>query len=145
MRQTDPPAKDDRVDDFGTVEPVFRSIFAKVWARGSEDLDVLNSLPPIERAIYATHLLEGELDNGGWYQAFGNRNAHLIEPAIEGYELLGLPDYAAHLRDVRAMGFDEQSEDAVGEALDTAYFQLSGSEAARAAMLRRQASANPTA
>jgi hypothetical protein len=125
------------VDDFGTVEPVFQLIFAKVWASGSEDLGVLNSLPPIERAIYATRLLEGDLDNGGWYQAFGNGKAHLIEPAIEGYQLLGLPMYAAHLRRVRAVGFDGRSEDAVGDALDKAYFALSGSEAARAAVVRR--------
>ena len=124
------------MDDFSTVDPVFQSTFAKVWARGSEDEEVLNRLPPIDRAIYATRVLEGELNNGGWYQAFGNGVDHLIEPAIEGYELLGLPEYAAHLRAVRAAGFDERSEDAVGAGLDNAFFRLSGSEAARAAIVR---------
>jgi Domain of unknown function (DUF4375) len=126
------------MDDFATVEPVFRSIFAEVWASGAEDPEVLNRLSPADRAIYATHLLEGELDNGGWYQAFGNGVDHLIEPAIEGYELLGLAEYAGHLRNVRAAGFDEQSEDPVGGALDSAYSRLSGADAARAAMVRRE-------
>jgi hypothetical protein len=40
---------------------------------------------------------------------------------------------------VRAAGFDEDSPDEVGEGLDEAYYQLSGSEAARADLIR----ANP--
>jgi hypothetical protein len=122
-------------DDYAIVEPVFKSILAKVWASGDEDVEVLTNLSPVDRAIYATHILEGELDNGGWYQAFFNGTDRLIEPAIEGYELLGLPDYAAHLRTVRALGFHAGAEESLGNALDRAYFRLSGSDGARARLV----------
>lgn len=123
--------------DFDEIEPVFQSILDRIWAGGTEDTNVFNRLSTIERAIYSTRVLEGQLDNGGWYQAFFNRVDHLVEPAIEGYQFLGLPEYATHLRDVRAAGFGEDSWNEVGETLDEAYFRLSGSEAARAAALKR--------
>jgi hypothetical protein len=124
------------LDDFDVVEPVFQRIFASVWLKGEEDGDALAKLPREERAIYTTRILEGQLDNGGWYQVFGNGVDHLLEPAIDGYELLGLADYASHLREVRAVGFNDGSPDEIGEALDGAYFRLSGSEAARAHLIR---------
>lgn len=124
------------VDAFETVEPSFQSIFSRVWASGTEDARVLHQLTPLERAIYATRIIEGMIDNGGWYAVFYNGVDHLIEPATEGYELLGLPEYAEHLRRVRVTGFGEHSPEATARALDDEYFRLSGSEEARAAALR---------
>jgi hypothetical protein len=124
------------VDDFEVVEPVFQQIFATVWHEGAEDSRALESLSALDRAVYATRVIEGELDNGGWYQAFGNGVDHLIEHAMSGYELLGLADYAGHLRDVHASGFTAVSPDELGTALDQAYFRLSGSELARADLIR---------
>lgn len=124
------------MDDFEVVEPIFQGIFARVWHSREEDLDALSELSREERAIYATRILEGELDNGGWYQVFGNGVDHLVEPAIDGYELLGLEDYASHVREVRETEFSGDSPEAFGEALDAAYFELSGSEAARADLIR---------
>jgi hypothetical protein len=119
---------------FDAVEPFFQSVHARVWTDGSEDL---SGLSPLESAIYATRVLEDDIDNGGHYQAFGNGTDQLIEPAIEGYEHLGLPAYAAHFRHVRAIGFHEHSPEEVGESLDDAYFRLSGSEEARAVAIYR--------
>jgi hypothetical protein len=123
------------VDAFEKVEPVFQAILARVWAGGDEDLQVLGLLTPLERAVYATRMLEGAIDNGGWYSVFYNNVDHMIEPAIDGYEVLGLPDYAEHLRNVRALGFREDSPEALGTAVDHEYFALSGSEEARAVAL----------
>jgi hypothetical protein len=119
-------------DSFSRVEPVFQRIFDEIWANGVEDLQAVGA---VERAIYATWVLEGDVDNGGWYQAFGNGTDALIEPAIDGYELMGLPEYAAVLREVRAQNFDESSPDEVGERLDRLWFELSGSEEARARLV----------
>jgi hypothetical protein len=127
------------VDDakaFEVVEPVFRRIFAAVWKDGSESAAALDSISEGERAIYATRILEAELDNGGWYQVFFNHVDGLIEHAIAGYVLLGLPEYAAHLREVRAKGFDGDAPEQLGDLLDNAYFRLSGSEVARAALVQ---------
>jgi len=118
------------------VEPVFQRIFDVVWASGAESSEALNSLSDAERAIYATRVIEGQLDNGGWYQVFGNGVDHLIGPAIDGYLLLGLPEYAAVLTEVRAESFGEDSPEELGERLDNAYFALSGSEEARASLVK---------
>jgi hypothetical protein len=66
---------------------------------------------------------------------FGNGTDALIESAIEGYMLLGLPDYAAVVREVRSQAFDQDSPEAVGEQLDHAFFRLTGSEEARARLI----------
>jgi hypothetical protein len=124
------------VDDFDVVEPVFQRVFGAVWSGRKENLDAFARLPEAERAIYATRIVEGQLDNGGWYQVFGNGVDHLLEAAIDGYELLGLADYAAHLRKVREVEFNGSSPEDIGEALDDAYFRLSGSEAACARIIR---------
>jgi hypothetical protein len=88
------------MDDFDKVELVFQTIFARLMT--VRDLaTAVDGLPESERAIVATRVLEGDVDNGGCYQLFGNGNDGMIEPAISGYERLGLPDYAAVLRDVR--------------------------------------------
>ncbi len=123
------------MDDFLVVEPVFRRIFATVSSRNEEDADALTNLTEDERAIYVTRILEGELDNGGWYQVFGNGVGHQLEAAVTGYERLGLPDYAALIRAVRDAGFSEQSPEALGERLDAAYFELTGSESSRAELI----------
>lgn len=125
------------MDAFDRVEPVFQTIFARVWARGAEDLGMLAGLTPVERAVYATRIVEGQIENGGWYQAFFNDVDHLIEPAIEGYELLDLAEHAEHFRHVRAIGFTADTPQPIGEALDDEYFRLSDAEAARAAALTR--------
>jgi hypothetical protein len=123
------------LDDFGTVEPIFQRIIARLVT--ALDLSAaVDALPAAERAIVATRVLEGDVDNDGWYQLFGNRNDGMIEPSISGYETLGLTDYAAVLRDVRSKGFNEASPAALGDELDAVYFALSGSEAARAALVK---------
>ena len=125
------------MDDFDVVAPVFQRIFARLGT--ALDLPAaVDALPAAERAIVATSIVEGEVDNGGWFQLFGNGNDGMIEPAILGYERLGLPDYAAVLRDVRSRNFNEGSPEALGDALDAADFALSGSEAARAALVRSE-------
>lgn len=123
------------MDDFDVVEPVFRRIFATVWAHGEEDSAALAALTEDEWAIYVTRVLEGQLDNGGWFQVFGNGVDQHLEAALAGYERLGLPDYAAVVQAVRDAGFGEDSPEESGEGLDAAYFELSGSESARAELI----------
>jgi hypothetical protein len=123
-------------EDFRIVEPVFRGIHARVWPDGADRPRALSILGEDELAIYVTRLLEGQVDNGGWYQLFGNGEDYLIEPAIAAYEHLGLPDYAEVVRAVRDAGFAEDSPEELGERLDARYFRLSGSENARADLVR---------
>jgi hypothetical protein len=99
-------------------------------------MSALAALSEDERAIYATRIIEGQWDNGGLFQVFGNGVDHLLEPAIGAYEHLGLLDYAALIRAVRAAGFRVDSPLELGEQLDGRYFGLSGSESARAELIK---------
>lgn len=115
------------------VERAYQALRARVWDadEGDDDDASLVALTPLERAIYVTRELEDELADGGWYLVFANENDRLIDVAIEGYELLGCPAYAAHLREVLGCGFGDESDDDEGERLDDLYAALDGSEAAR--------------
>jgi hypothetical protein len=102
-----------------------------------EGTEALDALTPDERALLVTSELEAALADGGWYLVFADNEESLLEPAIEGYERLGLPAYAAHLREVVASGFGDASPEAEGERLDEAFAELSGSTAAREALASR--------
>lgn len=115
------------------VEREYRALRDRVWDTdgGDDDEGSLAALSPLERAVYVTRELEDELADGGWYLVFANEDDGLIEAAIAGYELLGCPAYAAHLREVRSSGYGDESSDDEGERLDARYLDLTGSEDAR--------------
>lgn len=116
------------------VQRAYASVRERVWnaVEGDDDDSALARLPPLERAIYVTRELEEELGDGGWYLVFANEDDHLIPYAIEAYELLGLPSYAAHVRNVQASGFGDESGEEETDALDREFAGLSGAEAGRA-------------
>lgn len=122
------------------MDAAYARIRDLVWdAEAGDDSDeLLAGLVPLERAIYVTRELEQELADGGWYLVFANEDDRLIAAAIDGYELLGLPAYAAHLRHVQRTEFGDASGEDESETLDEAFRALSGAEEARAAALRTQ-------
>ena len=117
-----------------SVQRAYARVRERVWDadEGDDNDDVLARLEPLDRAVYVTRELEEELAEGGWYLVFANEDDGLIPHAIRGYELLGLPAYAAHLRDVVDSGFGDESSEDEGDRLDTVYAALTGAEAARA-------------
>jgi hypothetical protein len=129
------------VTDEELVRHVYERIRARVWDAddGDDDDDALGGLTLEERAIYATRELEDELAEGGWSFVFANADDGLIEPAIEGYELLGLRRYAALLRAVRRVGYSDTGPESEGERFDARFERLSGADRARARLIRRRA------
>ena len=111
----------------------YARVRALVWdsEEGDDDDAALARLTPLDRALYVTRELEQELADGGWYLVFANEDEGLIPHAIEAYELLGLPAYAAHLREVLDSGFGDASTEDESDELDRAFAALSGAEAAR--------------
>jgi hypothetical protein len=63
-----------------------------------DESSVLQNLAPGVRAIYATYLVDAEVNNGGFNQYFYNSHGALAGTALAGYELLGAEDYAAVMR-----------------------------------------------
>ncbi len=127
------------VTDEELVRHVYERIRARVWDAddGDDDDAALRRLSREERAIYATRELEDELVEGGWSFVFANADDALIEPALEGYELLGLRRYAALLRAVRRDGYSDLAPLSAGELLDERFERLSGADRARARLIRR--------
>ncbi len=117
-----------------TVQRAYARVRERVWDadEGDDDEVALARLTPLERALYVTRVLEEELADGGWYLVFANEDDHLVPLAVEAYDLLGLPEYARHFRDVLAAGFGDESGEDESDRLDREYAALSGAEAARA-------------
>jgi len=116
-----------------TVQQAYARVRERVWDadEGDDDDDALARLTPLERALYVTRELEEELADGGWYLVFANEDDYLIPHAVEAYELLGLPEYAKHFREVQDSAFGDESSEDESDRLDRAYAALSGAEAAR--------------
>jgi hypothetical protein len=126
-----------RVEAADAVRRVYERTANRILdSEGTDDPAAIASLSEAERAVYVTRALEDELDDGGWYLVFANSNDHRIDPAIEAYELLGLPRYAELLRAVRTVGLDDDSPDGLSERLDSRYGRLTGAEQARARLIR---------
>jgi hypothetical protein len=115
------------------VQREYARVRELVWDadEGDDDDDALGRLTPLDRALYVTRELEQELADGGWYLVFANEDDDLIPHAVEAYELLGLPEYAAHFRSVLDSAFGDESSEDDSDALDRAYAALSGAEEAR--------------
>jgi hypothetical protein len=70
-----------------------------VAERGEDDRDeVIDALPIGTKAIYATALVNLEVNNGGFNQFFFNSSGRLAGVALAGYELMGADDYASVMR-----------------------------------------------
>jgi hypothetical protein len=150
----------DAVNDF---DPRFRTLTVKLfqdlppqeapWAiqqhvlmKIQEDEDrapeILASMAPGVRAVYAALALDIEVKNGGFNQFFWNRPHHVVGYALEGLDYVGAAQHAAHLRDAmdRAVAerqrlmpyhvegsleaFSASYHEGVFEELDTSYYGL---------------------
>lgn len=83
------------------VEP----LFAKIDTSGTPEtyLASIASLPRSEVGLFAAHLCLGEIYNGGFLQFYWNNAGVLAPEAIEGFDLIGMPEMAALLRDTDAL------------------------------------------
>lgn len=117
------------------LEAVYADIERRVAFDPDDDdwsLDAaMGGLSEPERALWVTRFLERTLADGGWSLVLADAWGTLLEPAVRAYELLGLPDYAAHITRVLASRYDGSS-DAESERLDEEFAVLSGAEEARA-------------
>lgn len=68
------------------------------WGAVRNEADVVAHLAAGVRAIYATFIVDAEVNNGGFNQFFYNPHGVLAGEALRGYELLGAEDYADVMR-----------------------------------------------
>src|SRR5687768_11452474 len=83
-------------DDIG--DAVLQHVEWRVRRHASDRAAAIHGLPPGVRAIYATFLVDAEVNNGGFNQFFYNPHGELAGIALSGYELLGAEEYAEVMR-----------------------------------------------
>ena len=83
-------------DDIG--DAVLQHVEWRIRARGGDHATALHALPPGMRAIYATFIVDAEVNNGGFNQFFYNPHGELAGIALSSYELLGAEEYAEIMR-----------------------------------------------
>src|ERR1051325_1040325 len=80
------------------ADAIAQHVALRMADSGKDRLAVVDALPPGTRAIYATWLVDNEVNQGGFNQYFHNSRGVLAGVALAGYELLGVEDYAAVMR-----------------------------------------------
>jgi hypothetical protein len=137
-------ALDPDVDAYLEVEPVFQAALGRLGARAADPAALVHE-PAGIRAIVATRLIDGLVENGGWTAVFAEGMADLLPVAVEGYGLLGLDEHASLAALARARGFlppgpgdnrpDDPADFAFWEDLEAGWFDLPSPETARAAYI----------
>lgn len=83
-------------DDIG--DAILQHVEWRVRKHKGDHAAAVDALPPGVRAVYATFLVDAEVNNGGFNQFFYNPHGVLAGVALAGYELLGAEEYAEIMR-----------------------------------------------
>ena len=83
-------------DEIG--DAVVQHVHLRAAGTWGQEARVIRALPPGVRAVYATWLVDAEVNNGGFNQYFFNSSGQYAGDALDGYELLGAEEYAAVMR-----------------------------------------------
>ncbi len=122
------------------AEAVFQATIERL---GEAWLDpaTLRAQPPAIRMLLATHVIDSQVDNGGWPAVFYDATDVFVPDAIEGYRLLGLEEHARLAERILEHGFvDGADDEAAWAQFDQAWSALPSVERARA----KYVSANPS-
>src|SRR5262245_48687057 len=98
------------IPDAQLEQAIFDYASLKIGDNYNRELTVVRSLAPGVQALYATWLIEAEVNNGGFNQFFWNSSGAFAEDAVTGFELFGLSDLAALTRDAIGIHAAEAKE-----------------------------------
>lgn len=89
-----------------------QAIVDHIHLRGADQHDktrrIFASLPAAFRMVYATWIMEGEVENGGFHQFFWNCSDRIADEALAGLRLLGASEYAGLMEKAMAMKVREE-------------------------------------
>ena len=80
------------------ADAIVQHVHLRVAGSWGREAEIIRALPPGVRAIYATWLVDVEVNNGGFNQFFFNSSGQYAGDALAGYELLATEEYAAVMR-----------------------------------------------
>jgi hypothetical protein len=128
--------EDDPMVACETVQPVFERLLDEVAAaRPERPIEVLPGWSAGERAILATRVVSGEIDNGGAPAVVYDAVGQLLPDAIDGFRLLGLAEHADALAGLVASGFNGDSPDGADDDFHETWFSLPDTVPAQAAYI----------
>lgn len=74
------------------------------------ETEIVNAWPAGLRMLYATWIVEAEVNNGGFNQYFRNTNAKTAQAAIDGFNLIGAKQHAELMADAMQIRDAERAE-----------------------------------
>jgi hypothetical protein len=98
-----------KLPDDQLEEAVLDIVEALIGNLPDPDSQRLAALPEGARAVFSTTHLEGEVGNGGFNQYFWNTDGRIVQDALQGYKLMGMPKHAASVRKAIALWKGEQT------------------------------------
>jgi hypothetical protein len=75
---------------------VFEALVERISALDDDgEHELVNQLSPGQKMVWATDIVDGEIQNGGFNQVFWNHADRYAQEAIEGFRLIGAEEHAA--------------------------------------------------
>lgn len=96
------------IDDDLVEQAVFDSVIKRMKPDLSDELEVLDPLSPGAKFLYASWIVDGEVNNGGFNQYFWNTEGATLSTAIEAFHFFGLPEVSQLLVEAGKVWESEQ-------------------------------------
>ena len=100
----------DSLDDQDLFDAIHDYVDLKVEKDYGNEFAIVSSMPRGFQAVYSIWGLKAEVDNGGFYQFFYNKNVDWAFMALEGYKLFGEDKLAAITARAIELYLQEESE-----------------------------------
>ena len=133
MRDLDPRFRELRPEVLGPLPDddlpaaVYEHVLHHCLPDLGHEVDIVTGLPKAIQAVYATALLDNDVNNGGFNQFFWNSSGEFALLALEGLELFGATDHAAVVRkaiatyEAERVVLERYREDGSSEAFSESY------------------------
>jgi len=99
---------DERPPDVNLVPDIYGALIDHTGPQMDNEREMLLTATPGQRALYTLAQADGEVNNGGFYQYFGNSGGWMIYLAIGGAELIGATAHVEILREAASVFPDGQ-------------------------------------
>lgn len=98
----------ERPPELNLIPDIWGSLMDHTGPNMRDEREMVLTATPGQRALYALAQADGEINNGGFYQYFGNSGGWMIYLAIGGAELIGATTHAEILREAASIFPDGQ-------------------------------------
>lgn len=97
----------EELPDASLPDAVQQHVFIKIGEQPEREAEILASLPGSVQAVYASMIVDAQVQNGGFNQFFWN-SARFADLALKGLEELGAHEHARVLRQAMEVAIAER-------------------------------------